>query len=62
MLLITILYHNTLCCSFFFSNAITISTVNDFVCDNKRPRYLSVSYTNASTPTSYCDYNFLSSL
>ena len=36
MLPITILYHNTLCCSFFF-NAITISTVSDFVCDNKRP-------------------------
>ena len=57
MLPITILYHNTLCCSFFF-NAVTISTVRDFVCDNKRPRCLSLSYTNAYTPTSYCDYNF----
>ena len=36
MLPITILYRNTLCCSLFF-NAITISTVSDFVCDNKRP-------------------------
>ena len=46
MLPITILYHNTLCCSFFL-NAITILTVNDFVCDNKRPRCLSQSYTDA---------------
>ena len=52
MLTITILYHNTLC--FFFLNAITISTVGDIVCDNKRlPRCLSVNYTNAYTPTSY---------
>ena len=29
----------------FFSNAITISTVSDFACDNKRPRCLSMSYT-----------------
>ena len=29
----------------FSSNAITISTVSDFVCDNKRPRCLSMSYT-----------------
>ena len=28
MLPITILYHNTLCCSFFFFNAITILTVS----------------------------------
>ena len=61
MLPITILQHNTLCCSFFL-NAITISTVSDFVCDNKRPRCLSVSYTKAYTPTSDCDYNFLPSL
>ena len=54
MLTITILYHNTLCCSFFL-NAITISTVSDFdfVCDNKRLRCLSVSYANAYTPTNY---------
>ena len=52
MLPITILYHNTLCCSFFF-NAIAISTVSDFVCNNIRPRCLSVSYTNAYTCTSY---------
>ena len=61
MLPITILHHNTLCCS-FFSNAINISTVSDFVCDNKRPLCLSVSYTNAYMSTSDCDYNFLFSL
>ena len=58
MLPITIIYHHTVCYS-FFSNAITISTVSDFVCDNKRARCLSLSYTNACTPTSYCDYNFV---
>ena len=36
MLTVTILHHNTLRCS-LFSNAITILTVSDFVCDNKRP-------------------------
>ena len=52
MLPITILYHNILC-YFFFSNAITISRVSDFVCDNKSTRCLSLSYTNAYTLTSY---------
>ena len=61
MLLITIIHHNT-CAVLFFLHAITISTASDFVCDNKRPRCLSLSYTNAYTPTRDCDYNFLSSL
>ena len=54
MLTITIYYNNTLCCSLFL-NAITISTVSnfDFVCDNKRARCKSVSYTNAYMPTNY---------
>ena len=42
-----------ICAVLFFSNAITISKVSDFVCDNKRPLCLSMSYTNAYTPTSY---------
>ena len=53
MLPITIEYQNRLCCSFFFLNAMAISKVSDFVCDNERPQCLSVSYTNAYTPTRY---------
>ena len=59
MLPITI-YIIILCAVLFYLNAITISTVSDFVCDNERPQCLTLSYTNAYMPTSYCDYNFLS--
>ena len=58
MLPTTILYHNTKWCS-FFSNATTISTVSYFVCDNKRSRCFSLSYTNAYTPTSYTVITFI---
>ena len=50
MVAVTVLYHS------FFT-----STGRDFVCDDERPRSLSLSYTNAYTPTTVT-YNYLSFL